>query len=126
DVRPAREKGGAEPVRGGGKRRQLPIAKMRGEDEGRFSVVPQADKTLEAFVRELDALCRRARGIIVPQPVEMRELGPGPPQILPYSAQNGFDLGGRFLRKGRGEIGTPETVLGKKRAEGAHAAAREI
>src|SRR5262249_57600433 len=56
----------------------------------------------------------------------MSELGRDAAEIVPNAAQDRFDLGGGFFRKGGGEIGTAELVLLETRTKRAHEAAGEV
>ena len=58
-----------------------------------------------------------SRGIVVPQPVEMGELGADAAEIVPDAAQDRLDLGGRLLRKCGDEIGAADAVLRQPRAD---------
>ncbi len=56
----------------------------------------------------------------------MGELRRDAAEIVPDAAQDGFDLGRGFLRKGGGEIGAADPVLLEPRADRAHEAAGDV
>ncbi len=99
---------------------------MRGEDQRRLAVVAQLDEALDASaVVELDAARPFGMlGVVVPQPVEMRELGADAAEIVPDAAQDALDLGRRFLRERRRQVGAADAVLAEQRPDRAHEASR--
>ena len=64
--------------------------------------------------------------VVVPQPVDMGELGADAAEVVPDAAQDRLDLGGRLLRKCRGEIGAADAMLRQPRADGAQHRAADI
>ena len=64
---------------------------------------PRAELDAARFVRMID--------VVVPDVIEMGELGADAAEIVPDAGQNGFDLFRRFLGKGCLEILAPDAVL---------------
>ena len=64
-------------------------------------------------------LCSGWCGIVIPDVIEMGELGADPAEIVPDAGQDGFDLLRRFFREGGGEIVAADAVLAQPRADGA-------
>ena len=64
--------------------------------------------------------------VVVPQPVDMRELGADAAEIVPDAAQDRLDLGGRLLRERGGEVGAADAVLRQPRPDAPHQAAGEV
>src|SRR5262249_38309640 len=60
------------------------------------------------------------------QAIDMGELGSNAAKIVPNAAQDRFDFGRRFFRKGGGEVGAAELVLFESRTKRAHEAAGEV
>src|SRR6266480_8034524 len=60
---------------------------------------------------DLDAAILGARGIVLPDMIEMREFGADATEIVPDACENGLDLCRRFLRKCGGEIGATYLLL---------------
>src|SRR5258708_22768948 len=56
----------------------------------------------------------------------MGELGSNAAEIVPNAAQDRFDFGRRFFRKGGREVGTADLVLLESRTKHAHEAAGEV
>ena len=74
-------------------RRDLPIAEMAGEDDRRLAVVAQVIENLLGPRAELDAArFVRMIDVVVPDVIEMGELGADAAEIVPDAGQNGFDL----------------------------------
>ena len=120
------EQGAIEPVRGRGDRRQLPVAEMRGEDEGRLAVVAQAIETLDRRRRDLDAAGVAIVEVEVPQAVEMRIFGRDASEVLPHGGEDRFDLGGRLFRIGGGEVGAPGAMLGQEWPDPPHEGRQDV
>ena len=64
--------------------------------------------------------------VVVPDVIEMGELGADAAEIVPDAGQNGFDLFRRFLRESGREILAPDAVLAQPPADEAGGAAEEI
>ena len=80
-------------MRDGRERRQFPIAEMAGEDQRRLAVVPDLVEQLFGPRRELDAAVLVGMvGIIVPDVIEMGELGANAAEIVPDPVQNSLDF----------------------------------
>src|SRR5262249_53052026 len=95
-----------------------PVGEMRGEHQRRPAVIAQADEALDGFRRVVDmgALV----GIAGADVIEVRDLGAGAAEIVPYAAQNRFDLGVALVRKGGAEIGAADAVLAQPWPDEAH------
>src|SRR5258705_13891720 len=99
---------------------------MACENQGRFAIVPELVKQFLGPRRELDAAWFLGMiGVVVPDVIEMGELGADAAEIVPDAGQNGFDLFGRFLRKGGREIFAADPVLAQPAADEARGAAEE-
>ena len=55
------------------------------------------------------------RRIVVPDVIEMGELGADAAEIVPDAGQDGLDLLGRFFREGGRQIGAADPVLAQQR-----------
>ena len=64
--------------------------------------------------------------VVVPDVIEMGELGADAAEIVPDAGQNRFDLFRRFLREGGLEIFAADPVLAQPAADEARGAAEEI
>src|SRR5439155_21295911 len=105
----------------------LPIAEMACEDDRRLAVVAQVIENLLGPCAELDAA--RFVGmidVVVPDVIEMSELGADPAEIVPDAGQNGFDLFGRFLGERGVQILAPDAVLAQPSSDEAGDTAEEI
>ena len=108
-------------------RRDLPIAEMAGEDDRRLAVVAQGVEDLLGPRAELDAArLIRMIDVVVPDVIEMGELGADAAEIVPDAGQNGFDLFRRFLREGSLQVLAPDAVLAQSSSDEAGDAAEEI
>ena len=56
-------------------------------------------------------------GIVLPDVIEMGELGADAAEIVPDAGENGLDLLGRFFREGGGEIGAADPLLAQQGAD---------
>ena len=79
---------------------------------------PRAELDAARFVRMID--------VVVPDVIEMGELGADAAEIVPDAGQNGFDLFRRFLGEGGLEIFAPDAVLAQPSPDEAGDAAEEI
>ena len=66
------------------------------------------------------------RGVVLPDVVEMGELGAESAVIVPDAGQDGLNLLGRFLREGGGEIGATDAVFARQRPDPARDAAEQV
>ena len=108
DVRAAEQDRAVQPMRDRAKRRDLPIAEMAREDDRRLAVVAQGIENLLGPRAELDAArFVRMVDVVVPDVIEMGELGADAAEVVPDAGQNGFDLFRRFLGESGGEISRP-------------------
>ena len=108
-------------------RGDLPIAEMAREDDGGLAVVAQMIENLLGPRAELDpARLVRLIDVVVPDVIEMGELGADAAEIVPDAGQNGFDLLRRFLGEGGGEVFAADTVLAQPSPDEAGDAAEEI
>jgi hypothetical protein len=117
---------GIESMRHGRERGQLPVAEVAGEDQRRLAVAPQLLIQLGATRVERDAAVLRAGGIVIPQLVEMSELGTDPSEIIPDPGQDGLDFRRRLFRKRGGEIGAADAVFAQFWADPARDAAEAV
>src|SRR5215211_4959223 len=120
DIGRAKKDRGFEAVSRGGQCRQLPVGEMGGKYERRLAVVAQSPEAIDRLGCNLDAARGGVIEIAVPQAVEMRVLGRQSSEIVPYATQDLLDLGRRFFRKGGGEVGAADAMLGKERPDAAH------
>ena len=79
---------------------------------------PRAELDAARLVRMID--------VVVPDVIEMGELGADAAEIVPDAGQNGFDLFRRFLGEGGLEIFAADAVLAQPAADEAGDAAEEI
>jgi len=92
----------------------------------RLAVVPEGVKDLLGPRAELDAArFLRIIDVVVPDVVEMGELGADAAEIVPDAGEDGFDLLGRFFREGGLEILAADPVLAQPAADEARDAAEE-
>jgi hypothetical protein len=126
DARPAIEHRRVDAVGMSADRGELPVRQMCGEDQRRLAVVAQPERNRLGRVGIHHAAWALARRIVIPQSVDMGELGADPAEIVPDAAEDRLDLGGRFLRKRGGEIGAADAVLRQPRPDAAHHLACEI
>src|SRR5262245_10918846 len=115
-----------ETILGRHQRRQFPIREMGGEDQSRLAVAPHPPKPLVDFAR-IENVAHPVRvGIEHLQAIDMGELGCHASEIVPNAAQDRFDFGRRFLRKGDCQIGAADFVFLEPRTKHAHEAAGEV
>src|SRR6516165_443288 len=114
-----------EPILGRNQRRQFPIREMGGEHQGRLAVAAQLPKPLVDFAAVDDVAHLLRVGIEHLQAIDMGELGSNAAEIVPNAAQDRFDFGGGFFRKG-GEVGAADLVLLESRTKRAHEAGGEV
>src|SRR5437879_5338931 len=84
---------------------------MACKDQCRFAVEPQLRKQFVGARLDLDPAILGARGIVLPDMIEMREFGADATEIVPDACENGLDLCRRFLRKCSGQIGATDPLL---------------
>ena len=114
-------------MRDGAERRDFPIAEMACEEDRRLAVVAQVIENLLGPRAELDtARLVRMIGVVVPDVVEMGELGADAAEIVPDAGQDFFDLFRRFFREGGREVLAADPVLAQPAADEAGDAAEEI
>ena len=66
---------------------------MAGEDQRRLAVIPEVIEQLFCSRSEFDAtLLLGMIGVVVPDVIEVGELGADATEIVPNAGQNGFDL----------------------------------
>src|SRR5882757_5875155 len=94
-----------------GQRRQFPVAEVACENQRRFAVEPKLREQFVGARLDLDAAVFGMGGVVLPDMVEMREFGADAAEVVPYAGKDGFDLLGRFFRKGGGKIGAADLVL---------------
>ncbi|MFK4508282.1 hypothetical protein ABIF81_003460 [Bradyrhizobium daqingense] len=104
-------------MRDGSESRQLPVGEMRGEDQRRLAVVADLIEQLDAAFGQFDPAFLRVIAIVVPDVIDMGELGADAAEIVPDAHQDAFDLVRRLLRKGGGEIGAADAVLAQARSD---------
>ena len=113
-------------MRDGAECGDFPIAEMAREDDCRLAVIPEGIEDLLGARAELDAArLFRIIDVVVPDVVEMGELGADAAEIVPDAGQDGFDFLGRFFREGRLEILAADAVLAQPAADEARHAAEE-
>src|SRR5262249_23478401 len=97
------------------------------ESQCGLAVVPELEVQVERAIRYLDpARSVPEIGIVIPDLVEMRELGGDPAEIVPDAVEDGLDFLRRFLGKGGREIGPTDLVFGQAWTDGAGDAAKEV
>ena len=114
-------------MRDSAERGDFPIAEMACEDDGGFAVVSQMIENLLRPWGEFDtARLLRMIEVVIPDVVEMGELGADAAEIVPDAGQNGFDLFRRFFGEGGLEIFAADAVLTQPAPDEARDAAEEI
>ena len=126
DVRPAEQDRSIQPMRDGGQRRQFPIAEMAGEDQRRLAVVPHLVEQFAGPLRQFDAAVLGMIAIVIPDMVEMGELGADAAEIVPDAGQDRLDLLRRFFREGGLQIFAADAVLAQPAADELRDAAEKI
>ena len=76
--------------------------------------------------RNFDAAVLGARRIVLPDVIEMGELGADAAEIVPDAGENGRRSPRRFLRKGGGQIGAADPLLAQHRSDQAGDAAEQV
>src|SRR5882757_1389453 len=109
-----------------GQRGQFPVAEVACENQRRFAVEPQLREQFVRALLDFDAAVFWMGGVVLPDVIEMREFGADAAEIVPYAGEDGFDLLGRFFRKGRGEIGAADLVLAQPPANEARDASEKV
>ena len=66
---------------------------------------------------DFDAAVLGMRGIVLPDVIEMGELGADAAEIVPDAGEDGLDLLRRFFREGGGQIGAADPVLAQHRSD---------
>src|SRR5580704_17638730 len=84
---------------------------MACKDQRRLAVEPQLRKQFVGPRIDLDPAILGARGIVLPDMIEVREFGANATEIVPDACENGLDLCWRFLRKCGGQIGATDLLL---------------
>ena len=125
DVGPAIQQRGIDAMGDGGERRHFPIAEMGGEDQRRLAVEPELVKQLVGAAGYVDVAELGLFLDVVPDVVDMRELGRAAAEILPDAVQDRLDLLGRFLGECGHEIGAADLVFAQARPDGAGDALRK-
>jgi len=126
EVGAAEQHRGVEAVAFGRDRGELPIANVRGKDQRGLAVIAKLLHQPLAVVGAHDAPALVIHRIVVPQSVDMGELGADAAEVLPDAAQNALDLVRRLLRKGRNEVGASQAMLRQPGPDGPDDAAGDV
>src|SRR5258708_32275397 len=108
---PAMQNRGVQAVRGSSASGKFPVGEMGCKDQRRFAVESKLRKQFVGARPDFDPAILGARGIVLPDMIEVREFGADATEIVPDACENGLDLGRRFLRKCGGQIGATELFL---------------
>src|SRR6266699_6487612 len=84
---------------------------MACKDQRRFAVESQLRKQFVGARPDFDPAILGARGIVLPDMIEVREFGANATEIVPDACENDLDLCRRFLRKCGGQIGAADLLL---------------
>jgi hypothetical protein len=101
-------------------RREFPIGKVRGKNEGGLAIVANTMNArdilgLTALIVVSHSTRRRARIVKIPYPIEVRHLGSHPAEVTPNAAQNLLDLEIGLFRKSGTQVVTADAMLGQPR-----------
>src|ERR1700761_206954 len=99
---------------------------MSGEHQRRLAVEPELVKQLVGAGGHVDVAELRLRFDVIPDMVDVGELGRTAAEIFPDPAQDRFDLFGRLLGECGGQIGAADFVLTQQWADGAGGAREKI
>jgi hypothetical protein len=117
--------GRIEAMRRRGDSGQLPVRKMRRDEDRRLAVVTKLIVELHRAGRELHAASIRIFGVEVPHVLEVHEFTGDPAQVLPDAAHDLFDLFWRtFPETTAAEAGAGDLRVRKPRADPPRDAAR--
>ena len=125
-VGPAIQHRRIHPVRGPGQRRKFPIAEMAGKNQRGLAVVFQPREQFVRARRDLDAAFLGMRRIVIPDVIDMGELGADAAEIVPDAGQDRLDLLGRFFREGGRQVSAADALLAQQRADRAGDAGEKI
>ena len=105
----------------------FPIAEMAREDDRRLAVIPELIEDLIGARAELDpAGFFRMIDVVIPDVIEMGELGADAAEIVPNAGENLLDLLRRFLGEGGLQILAADAVLAQSAADEQRGAAEEV
>src|SRR5262249_22020280 len=111
----------------GAERRYFPVAEMAGEENRGLAVVAQRVEQLLGACAELDATrLVRLIDVVVPDVVEMGELGADAAEIVPDARENLLHRFRRFLGEGGFEVFAADAVLAQAAADELRGSAEEV
>jgi hypothetical protein len=100
---------------------------MRTKHDRRLWLLKHFKKTIQVRLFHFDmGRPLWMRGIEIRKAVEVSELSGDTAEVVPNTAQDRVDLGRRFFRECRGQIGASDPVFGQQRSDGSHEPARDI